>query len=310
MQKMAEAFTKDVRLQVQHLAPGTEFTKPFISLGQVTYQAGVDKVAVSLYSAMGLRAVLAHRSRLDAVTLSGLLDAILEMLHEPQNILANKVLMINAIIELADSLTTEQAEQVFVTLQPIAAGEVVGLDITGAAGDPNHPLNPFKTSLGDPATVQGGALLALASVEASLPGIYGKRLMELIEAAMTSSNAEVRGLAIISARRIPELSESALVRTLVAARDDVPDVVEEALLTLNTHFRDTTEFWNSLAYSLSMAAQSQHTNVRRAAAYTIRSLIARCTNEDVPGQMKNLEQLLATDASYAVRHELSLKSVT
>ena len=115
-------------------------------------------------------------------------------------------------------------------------------------------------------------------------------------------------MAFTAARRAPKLSESALMRTLLATRDDVPDVVEQAILALNSHVRDTTEFWDSLAYSLNMAVQSQHANVRRAAAFTIRNLRGRCTNEVVTSQMKDLEKLLATDASHIVRHELSLSS--
>jgi hypothetical protein len=141
-----------------------------------------------------------------------------------------------------------------------------------------------------------------------MPGVYGERLMKLVEAAMTSANPEVRGLAFTAARRALNLSDSALMRTLLATRDDVPNVAEQALLALNSHVRDTTEFWESLAYSLSMAAQSQHANIRRAAAFTIRNLSARCTNEVVTSQMKDLEKLLGADASHTVRHELSLSS--
>ena len=116
---------------------------------------------------MGLRATIAHRHLLTSNSVGQLVQAILDMLREPKNILANKVLMINGIIELADTLTKEVAEQVFLTLQSFASGEVMGLDVSRAVGDPNHPLNPFKMKLGNPATVQGGALLALSSIEAS-----------------------------------------------------------------------------------------------------------------------------------------------
>jgi hypothetical protein len=305
VQKLAEHFTRDVRLQVQHLGPGEEFIKPAVSLAVATAQSGERKVAVSVYVDMGLKAVIAYRSLLTPESIGQLLEAILDMLREPENMLANKVLMINGITGLADTLTKEQVEQVFLTLQPMATGAVVGLDVTGAFGDPNHPLNPFKMNLGDPATVQGGALFALSSVEAFIPGVYGERLMELIEEVMANPNPEVRGLAFMAARKMPVLSESALMRTLLATRDDVPDVVEEALLTLNTHLRDATEFWDSLAYSLRMAAQSQHTNVRRAAAFTIRSLTGKCASESVANQMKDLEKLLLADASHTVRKELS-----
>jgi hypothetical protein len=309
VRKMAEYFTKDVRLQVQHLAPDEEPIKPAVSLAMATAKSTERKTAVSVYVDMGLRAVIAYRGLLSSESIDLLLAAILDMLREPENILANKVLMINAITEMADTLTKEQAEEVFLALEPMAKGAIVGLDVSAAFGDPNHPLNPFKMNLGDPATIQGGALFALSSVESCTPGTYGERLLTLIEEGMTNPNAEVRGLAFMAARRMPVLSESAVMRTLLATRDDVSNVVEEALLTINTHFRDTAEFWNSIAYALNMAAQSPETRVRRAAAFTIRNLKPKCTSEIVENQLNGLGKLLAADSSFTVRKELSVNSV-
>src|ERR1044072_4666873 len=124
------------------------------------------------------------------------------MLREPDNILPNKVLMINAISGLSDSLTNEQAEKVFTALEPIAQGEIAVFDVSATFGDPNHPLNPFKMNFGEPATLQGGALYALASIESSIPGVYGERLLKLVEQGMTNPNAEVRELAFVAARQM------------------------------------------------------------------------------------------------------------
>ena len=310
VQKLAEHFTQDLRLQVQHLSADQEPIRPDISLGMVTAQSPDKKTAVSLYSDMGLKAVIAYRRLVSPDSLESLLTAVLDMLREPENILANKVLMINAITGLSDSLSNEEAEKVFVTLEPIVNGEIVGLDVTAAFGDPNHPLNPFKMKLGDPATIQGGALYALASIESCIPGVYGDRLLKLIEEGMTNANPEVRELAFVAARQMPLLNESAVTRTVLATRDDVPDIVEEALLTLNTHFRDTAAFWDSIVYTLNKAVQSSETKVRRVAAFTIRNLAPRCTSEVVTEQLTHLGQLLAADSSFTVRKEVSLKSAT
>jgi hypothetical protein len=306
---MAEYFTQDVRLQVQHLAPDQEPVKPDVSLAMLTKTSVDKKTAVSVYGDMGLKAVIAYRDLLPTDSLESLLTAVLETLRESDNILPNKVLMINAISGLSDSLTNEQAEKVFSALEPIAQGEIAVFDVSPTFGDPNHPLNPFKMSLGEPATLQGGALYALASIESAIPGVYGERLLKLVEQGMTNPNAEVRELAFVAARQMPVLSESAVMRTLLATRDDVSDVVEQALLVLNTHFRDTAEFWDSIAYALNMAVQSPETNVRIAAAFTIRNLAPKSASEAVTNQLMHLEQLLAADSSFAVRKEVSIKSV-
>jgi hypothetical protein len=307
--KLAERFAQDVRLQVQHLSPGQDPIKPQVSLGMATAQSGDKKTAVSLYSDMGLKAVIAYRALLPLDTLESVLAAVLDMLREPENMLANKVLMINAITGLSDSLSKEQAEIVFEVLEPIARGEIAGLDVSAAFGDPNHPLNPFKIKFGEAATIQGGALYALASIESCIPGVYGDRLSKLVEEGMTNSNPEVRELAFVAAQQMPVLNESAVMRTLSATRDNVSGVVQEALLTLNTHFCDTTAFWYSIAYSLKMAVQSPETNVRRVAAFTIINLTPKCTSEVVTEQLAEMEQVLAADSSFTVRKEISLKPV-
>ncbi len=306
LQKMAEHFTQDLRLQVQYLEPDQEPIKPSISLGMAYAESADKKIAVSLYSDVGLRAVIAYRSLIPPDSLEALVRAVLDMLLEPENTVANKVLMINAITLLSDTLNNELAERVFEALEPISRGEV---RVSTRFGNSDHPLNPYKMNFGEPATIQGGALYALASIESHSPGVFGDRLLKLVEEGMTNSSPEVRKLAFNAARRMPVLSESAVMRTLVATRDNVADVIEEALLTLNTHYRDTAAFWDSISYTLNMAVQSSVTNVRRAAAFTIRNLAPKCTSENVTKEFMHLEHLLATDSSFTVRKEVLFKPV-
>lgn len=308
--RMAEHFAQDVRLQVQRLAPGEEYRKPAISLGTLTARNEERTVAVSMYSNMGLRAVAAHRSLLRPETIGVFIEALLEMIREPENSLPNKVDLINGVIEFADSVMPELAEPIYEALSPLAAGQVVGLDVSAATGDPNHPLNPFKVSLGNPATVQGGALYALASIESHRPGAYGPRLAQLLEQAMSSSSIETRRLAFLAARQTPELTAPSLMRLLMGARDDDPAVAEAALLAVNSHSRDAEEFWHLLVYALTLASESTHTNVRRAAAFTVNNLHTRPPNEEIINKMQDLKVKLRADICHSVRSQISNEVVT
>lgn len=308
--RMAENFAQDVRLQVQHLAPGEEFRKPAISLGTLTARSEERTVAVSMYSNMGLRAVAAHRSLLRPETIRVFIEALLEMIREPENSLPNKVDLINGIIELADSATPEMAELIYGTLSPLAAGEVVGLDVTAAAGDPNHPLNPFKVNLGNPATVQGGALFALASIERHRSGVYGPRLNQLLEQAMSASNNEVRRLAFLAARQMPELTAPSLMRVLIGTRDEDPAVAEAAFQAVYSHLRETEEFWHLLIYSLTLASESIHANIRRAAAFIVNNLHTRSFNEEIANKIQGLRVKLGADLCHSVRSQISNEVAT
>ncbi len=303
--RLAEFFANDVRLQVQSLSPEEEFKMPAISLGSITAVNESGRFGVSNYIYDGLMAVIANRQLLEAESIRLLVQAILAMIREPQNTLSNKAGLINGIIALSDSVTPELSEEIFETLAPAAAGEVVGLDATKATGDPDHPLNRFKVRLGDPATVQGGALYALACVEANRTGVYGQRLIELLDRGVVSPDAVVRRFAFTALHGLPTLPDSTLTNVLLGTRDNDSSVSEEAFLTLGSHLRDSGDFLNPLVYSLTVACQSSQVNLRRAAAYTIKLLRERQLDEQLSNKLQMLESELRSDICYSVRSEIS-----
>ena len=303
-QRLAEALTKDVRLQVQHLSSDEEFQKPTVSLAQMTLTGGPTKVAVSLDSDVALRAIIAHRKLLPQESIRALIDSVLDTFREPDNILANKVLMINAITGLADVLTTELADKAFAILEPIACGNVTSIDLSKVIA-PNHPLNPNTMNLGSSSTVQAGALLALATIQGSLSDEYRTRVSPMIEEGMTNPDPEVRTFAFIAARRTKELSDSAIMRAVLATRDPVQDILIEAFLLLSDHVMDTREFWSSLTYSMKIASQSPQSEIRRVVAYTTTRVAEKCTDEAVRAQLDEIRNSLENDISFSVRRELT-----
>lgn len=306
-ERLAEVVARDVRLQVQRLNKDEEFEKPQVSLGQMTLTAGPKKVGVSIYSDLGLRALIPHRKMLSEDSIALLMDSVLAMLHEPENLISNKVLMINAITGLADVMTPKLADQAFEILEPIALGNVTSIDLSKAV-PPNHPLNPNRMDFGDPETIQGGALLALATLETRLSSELRDRAVRIIEEAMVNPHPEVRRLAFIAARRVEAISDSAVITAVLGTRDNVEDVVIEAFLLLGDHIKDTPEFWNSVVYSAKLASQSPSSEIRRVVAYTTKRLSERCKDDSVQRQLTDIRSLLESDFSYSVRREISSNS--
>jgi hypothetical protein len=303
-ERLAEDVARDVRLQVQRLDSDKEFEKPQVSLGQMTLTAGPKKVGVSIYSDLGLRALIAHRKLLNEDSIALLMDSVLAMLHEPENVISNKVLMINAITGLADVITPKLADQAFEILEPIASGNVTSIDLSKAV-PPNHPLNPNTMNFGKPETIQGGALLALATIESKLSPELRNRAVTLIEGAMVNPHPEVRTLAFIAARRLQAISDSAVITAVLATRDNVEDVVIESFLLLGDHMKDTPEFWNSVVYSAKLASQSTASEIRRVVAYTTKRLSEKCKDDTIQEQLMDIRSVLENDFSYSVRKELS-----
>jgi len=93
---------------------------------------------VGMYSFNDLHAVVNHRTFLSANVLHLLVEAVLSMINEPENIPANKVGLINSIVELSDRLTIELANTVFDTLAPIAKGEFEPSLVMQASGNADN----------------------------------------------------------------------------------------------------------------------------------------------------------------------------
>jgi hypothetical protein len=302
--RLAEDVAKDVRLQVQRLDGEKEFEDPQIRGVQMILTAGPKKVGVSIYSDLGLRALIAHRKLLNEKSITLLMDSVLAMLHEPENVICNKVLMINAITGFADVITPTLADQAFEVLEPIASGNVTSLDISKAV-PPNHPLNPNRIDLGEPERIHSGALLALATIESKLSGEFRDRAATLIEGAMVNPHPEVRTFAFIAARRLQTISDSALITAVLGTRDSVEDIAIESFLLLGDHMKETPEFWNSVVYSAKLASQSPAVEIRRVVAYTAMRLSEKCEDEGVLKELMDIINLLEKDFSYSVRKELA-----
>lgn len=307
--RFAESIAQDVKKLVQHLGPEDKGERVSGSYGSVSVQGGGEATIVSIYSFTGLDAVINQRKLLPLNSLQTLVNALLDMIKEPENIWGNKVGLIYSIFNLADCFISELANLVFETLAPIASGNIAKPQIMGGIGDADNPLNSFKVNVGTPAQVCGAAMNALARIEAELPGAYGSKLDSIIEQASTNTDTEIRYSAFTAARLIPTVSQSMLMALLLGTRDSDPNVAQAAYAALATK-KDlplNESLWYQLVYSLTLACGSPSRSVRRAAAFTITNLRTQYPDYDIRSKMMALEESLSQDICHSVRSALADK---
>jgi hypothetical protein len=274
--------------------------------GRITISSEKESISVSISSFVGLRAVLSHRKLLSDESVDVLVSAILEMIREPENIPANKTALIDCLMDLEDRFAPEVADSVFEALAPIAVGIIPEPKIMKGAGDPDNPLNRFKMNVGSFAQVQGQALHAIARLDQLNDGKYADKLDPIFTKVLTDTNAEIRRAAFGALRWLTKLSEPIIMSLLLGTRDLEPRTAEAAYVALATNkaLRIPDNLWHQLIYSLTMTSKSPLSQLRRAAAYTIKSLRDQCPSE-LAATITDLENRLAVDICHSVRSPLA-----
>ena len=92
---------------------------------------------------------------------------------------------------------------------------------------------------------------------------------------------------------------------LLGTRDSEPATAEAAYvaLAMNQRLRIPENLWHQLVYSLTLTSNSPVSQLRRAAAHTIKNLRSQCPS-DLSPSLKQLEEQLASDICYSVRSPL------
>lgn len=303
--KMAVEIANDIRLQVQRSSRG-EIAKPIASFGTSSIGGGAndEKISVSMYSFSAVEALLEYRDVLDSKSIELLVDSILDMIGEDENSPSNKMGLLKRLIKLADSITLELAKTIFDRLLPFAEGKRMELSkIMKGFGDPNNPLNPHKLRMQTPEEVRGASLFTLATIEENIPGVYGDRLLSVIELAMSDPHPVVRKYAFISIRKIDINQRISLTNLLMGTRDPDFEVARMSYLAIaeNKYLQFSDAMWQSLAGSLSFDANSNSSIIRRDAAYIIPKRESEWKDTKIAKQMTELKDRFSNDICYSVR---------
>jgi len=303
-ERMALEIAKDIRLQVQRYKEGDNVSRPMMIIASLSRQGGDENIIVHMYVFTPLDGLLKHRKMLSQSAIEKLINAILDMIYEPDNIPANKVGLLSRISKTADCLTPKLAEMLFEKLSPLVEGKKLqSSNIMQGFGNPDSPLNPYKLDVQKPEDVQASALLTLAKIEENQPGIYGNRLISLLEKSMTDPHPIIRKHAFVSVRKINVLGEVAITNLLMGTRDPDAIIAAQAYLALaeNEHLLFSEAEWLSLAHSLTLAFNSPNSVVRRNAAYVIAKRQSQWQQTSIAEKMNELKTAFANDICYSVR---------
>ncbi|QDV45294.1 hypothetical protein Enr13x_51700 [Stieleria neptunia] len=295
-----------VRQQVQTCPLGQEVKTEAGSFGVFTIQKGDRKLAVQMAGTVYLNAILRHRKHLAKDSLEALLSAIVDMIREPENLISNKVQLVQAIKSIGDTCSDEQAKCIFEVLAPISSGEVTEPPSSMSSAEAENPLNPFRVATGNPSDLQGVSIYTLACIDRDKPGVFGGALDGIIEKGLTSHQAQVRALALAAAREKPTLSEAEFTAIIMSTRDHDPTVANAAFCALanKKSLKLNRPQWRLLIHSSGLASRSDAVVLRRAAAYCCAKLRGYLSIKSLHRDLDAVLIALSNDKCASVRRQL------
>lgn len=296
-----------IRKQVQWLPLSAEVKQLGGSFCFFTAIKDGKKLVIHSISTVQEHAILRHRKHLSLDAIQQLIDAMLEMITEPENLINNKIQLVQVLKSVGDVCSDAQAKQIFEVLSPIANGIIKEPALTQSAADSQNPLNPFKMGSGKPTDLRGVAIFTLACIERDKPGIFTNSLDAIIEVGLTEIDPQVRALSLAASREKPSISESEFTAIVLATRDSDPAVANAAFGAL-AHKKDlqlNRPQWRLLIHTAKLAAQSNAVSVRRAAAYTCSKLRTKIKISTLRKEVDTLLDSLAKDRCASVRQNAS-----
>jgi len=306
LEKACKECARQIRLQVQHVAPDQKPDKSLSSLSELTTEREGRGIHVFLGGGSQLLdVVLANHDCLTPEMLDGLVNAIQGSISESDNLLANKSLLLEAIGILADRLSGKTASSAFTAFLAFAKGSIAEPKIVSGGPFSRHALNPIQIDLGDAADVQGRAIYALAKLNKALGGARDAELITIVEDAMTSLSPAVRAYALASIRELPTPADSLLIGILMATRDSDPNVARCAFQTLakGSELNLTAPQQQAFTYSIKMALQSSEIALRLEAARAAAKVRQNDITENETRAVSEIENLITHDVSHFVRRQ-------
>jgi hypothetical protein len=303
----ATSVARNVRRQVQRLAPGQEFI-PFSGMIMNAWnQVNGQRIVVSSADTVELHALSKYRHLLQQDSLLQVVDAVLELVRDRENIIANRIGLVRALMTFVDRLDHATVERIFAVLAPLARGEIDEPTTTMTSAEAKNPLNPMKFHSGDPSKLRGISLVALAGIAKAKGDTFRRRLEPILEESLTDTSAEVRRLAYAASREFSSLSDSIFTALLLGTRDSDEEAAASAFvaLAMNQGCRLTRQQWHLLLYSGKLATQSSSVPLRRTAAGAVARLLHRTppTTGALQHRARELLTTFSADICASVRNE-------
>jgi len=306
LERIAERFAENIRLQVQRLSleedvvrlAGEVFviTKPFEDYKLVVH-VGMNSHALATLSR--------QRDVLTNASIKLLVEAVLSMLVEPENVMKNKVELMLVLAEFGDRFGRELSQNVFGVLRPFATGNITEPTAIMTTQESKDPLNPFKMNNTEPTQVRGIAIYTLACIEKANPKMYGKSLAEILEPALRDINPDIRKYAFAAAKETPKLSSESLIALLVGTRDSDAQAAVSAFYAIATKkdLKLNKSQWDLLFYGVTMASESPDSVLRQAGAFVILNILKQ-GSMSADKRISELARTFSEDICFSVRNLL------
>jgi hypothetical protein len=296
---------EDIRNQVQHVPEGETPARPLSgSYGAVHSTGSGPRPTVQILGgSLGLNVVLAHKLKLQAEDLEALIRVCLHMIADPDNLIENKSMLVQAVGQLGDSPDCPLAAEVLEALLPLSKSTMAEPSIWQSHAAAQDPLSRFKIDMGSPFDLQAAALHAVAKLVRSHPGLDAHQVHEALTDGCLHASAEVRRAAMYGLGSLVTLPAGAVRTLLMGTRDEDSVVAQVAYLALES--RPGTDFddmdWYALLYSIARALRSGDARSRWAAAHSVCRLLPGAPAGAVTSALLQARDSLASDTSFLVR---------
>ncbi|MGD0517149.1 MAG: hypothetical protein ABSA26_06395 [Thermoguttaceae bacterium] len=308
--KSANRIAENVRLQVQRVPKDTEHKPVSGSYMQHTAIVGAEKVVCSISDTVDLHAIFRHREWVPDDALRAIIDAILDMIESPDNLLENKIGLIHCLKYVSGLCSENQQKRLWKILSSFAKGDLKEPRYVMSWADTNDPMNPFKMRSGNPSNVRGISLFVLACLEKEHPGLFGDKLDKIIELGLADIDGNVRAHAFAAAREKPTISESVVIAILLGTRDSHEKAARAAFFALaeKINLKLSRPQWRLFVQSIEHAKQNGSSIVRAAAAHAAVRLIPAAPTKTIRQEMTRLISEFAKDICYSVRMKCTDKT--
>ncbi len=303
LEKMAITIAKNIQRVVQRVAKDDEPEPVYGSIMTFNSTKEDQKLIVHLISTVDVHAVARNRKLFPSESLRVVITALLEAIHNQDNLLVNRLAFIDCLRQFADCLDEDLTGEIFNILSPIAIGNInISTDIASSMNQ-SSPLSRVTINTTTPEQVTAHALFVLACIERCHPGLYGQRLQRIVEEALSSDTPKIRECAFAAVREIPTFVESTWVPLLLGMRDPDPQAASLAFdaIAAKENFRLTRAQWRMVIYSLKIAQRSPSIEVRKAAATAAVSLEPQTQIKTIQQELTAIRDLFSNDIAHSVR---------
>ena len=279
---------------------GTDEPPPFQLSNLGSHQQENDglKVRVILFGgAQELDFVAAHGDRLPDPEKEALLEVVLNLITNPLNLRANRIMLIDFMLAMRDHLTDHQVSSAIACLWHIALGE--GLSTTTDRRK-SSTTDRMQLTTNSPEELQASAVHAICGLAISAPRIV--ELSDVLKNALLHAHPIVRGAACLGMIDAFPSDEMGL-RLVTMIQDPDENVALRALHAVTTLVeRGTLEKLYGLVIVVAERSfASAKPTIRRAVASLSRVLNPQVTDEGAKTTLSAILAAARQDMHYTVR---------